>query len=337
MKPIAIINNDYDDYLHVSYSFTNVCNYDCNYCYPGSKAGTSRFPDYDLLIKNLDHLLGTYRTYFNKKIIRMHIIGGEPTLWPRLGEFVQWCHDNYQCRVTMASNGSRTLRWWKEYAKYFDDIQISVHHEYADLQHIKDVLDTIYAEGHVMTAAQVLLDPLHWDKCETILNDLIEHPIPWLVKSRVVMDLADKNIREEYSETQLDFLEDKVKRLPPQEYIERMKATGKIQEATDAVLVFPDGTTEHYNTFKIWKNHWHSFYGWECNLGVDRVTIQATGEIVGSCSARYIFNTNVPFSILDPEFSNKFTPAVIKPIICKEALCSGCSSDIRLSKKKLNV
>lgn len=339
MKPIQIINNDYDDYLHVSYAFTNVCNYDCNYCYPGSKSGTERFPDYDLLIKNMDHMLGIYREKFNKKVIRMNILGGEPTLWPRLGEFVQWCHDKYQCRVTMSSNGSRTLRWWEEYAHYFDDIQISVHHEFCDVDHIKKVLDLIYAKGNIMTAAQVLMDPLAWDKCEGILNELTNHPVPWLVKSRVVMDLEDKNIRSEYQVEQLNFLQDKVKRMPPKEYVTRMKEEGKIQNSdhANAMLVFPDGSQQQYNTFEVWKNNWHGFYGWECNLGVDRVTIQADGSITGACTARYIFNQDTPFSLLDPNFSNKFTADVIKPIVCREVLCSGCSSDVRLTKRKLNV
>jgi molybdenum cofactor biosynthesis enzyme MoaA len=339
IKPIAIVNSDYNEYLHVSYTFTNVCNYDCNYCFPNSKAGTHRFPDYDLLIKNMDHLLGIYRNNFNKKNIRMHVVGGEPTLWPRLGEFVQWCHDKYQCRVTMSSNGSRTLRWWKEYARYFDDIQISVHHEFSKLDHLKQVLDSIYAEGNIMTAAQVMMDPLEWEKCMQILDDFANHPVPWLVKARLVMDLEGKVIRPEYTEEQLEFLQDKVKRLPPLDYLTRMKTTGKIQNSdhANAMIKFDDGSEIQYKTFDVWKNHWHKFYGWECNLGVDRVTIQPDGTLTGSCSARYMFGQDTPFSIQDPDFVSKFTPAVIKPIICKEIFCSGCSSDVRISKRKLDV
>lgn len=339
MKPIAIINNDYDSYLHVSYAFTNTCNYDCNYCWPVSKEGTNRFPDYDILVKNMNHLLSVYRNNFNKQTIRMNILGGEPTLWPKLGDFVKWCHDQYGCRVTMSSNGSRTLRWWKEYCEYFDDIQISVHHEYADLKHIKEVLDEIYSRGDIMTAAQVLLDPKAWDKCVGILDDLASHPIPWLVKSRTVMDLEDKNIREEYSEEQLNFLRDKVKRKPPEDYIQKMRDLGKIQnsEQANAIIKFDDGTEQQYNTFEVWKNKWHKFYGWQCNLGVDRVTIQSNGDISGSCSARYIFDTSTVYNILDPDFASKFTPDVIKPVICREIFCSGCSSDVRLTKKDVRI
>jgi len=339
MKPIAIINSDYDDYLHVTFAFTNVCNYDCHYCTPLSKSGSYRFPDYDLVIKNMDHMLNIYRTHFNKKVIRMHVVGGEPTLWPKLGDFVKWSHDNYQCRVTMSTNGSRTLRWWDEYAHYFDDIQISVHHEFTDIDHIKKVLDLIYSKQDIMVAAQVLMDPLHWDKCLGILNDLVDYPTPWLVKSRVVLDLDEKNIRPEYTEEQLEFLKEKVKKIPPSDYVARMKSTGKIQnsEKANAVLVFQDGSQKQYNTFEVWKNQWHKFYGWECNLGVDRVAIGASGIMIGSCLARNMFNQDTPFSIYDPDFSKKFNKDLIKPITCKEIFCSGCSSDIRLPKRKQNV
>ena len=143
---------------------------------------------------------------------------------------------------------------------------------------------------------------------------------------------------KEYTPEQIEFFEDKVKKMPPQDYITRMKETNKIDsERSDALLVFPDGTQSKYNTLDVWKNRWHTFYGWECNLGVDRVTIQADGSITGACTARYIFNQDTPFSVLDPEFTTKFTPSVIAPIICKEVFCSGCSSDIRLTKRKLNV
>lgn len=338
IKPIRIINTDFDDYLNVSYAFTNTCNYNCNYCYPPSKEGTHRFPDYDILVKNLDHMLDIYKTHFNKKNIRINLLGGEPTLWPKLGEFAQHCHTRHNCRVTMNTNGSRTLRWWKEYAQYFDDIQISVHHEFVDVSHVINVLDEIYSTGNVMTAAQVLMDPLHWNKCMSIMNQLLKHDTPWLVKARVVMDIDDKNIRPEYTKEQLKFFENKVKKYPPIEYIQRMKQLNKIeQEESSAILVFNDGTRKPYNTLEIWKNHWHKFYNWKCNLGVDRIVIQANGDITGSCTARYVFNSNTVYNILDNDFTSKFNKDTIKPTICREIYCSGCSSDIRLNKHVQNI
>lgn len=334
-KPIAIINNGSNDRLEILYTITTTCNYDCHYCMPTSKDGKFRFPDYDLLIKNLDHLIKVYKK--TKKHIRINLAGGETTLWPKLGEFAQWCKDTHGASVVMASNGSRTLRWWKEYAKYFDDIQISVHREFCDLEHIKQVLDIIYDEGTVMTAAQVLMDPTAWDDCLNIINDLVSHPTPWLVKARVVMDLEDKHVRPEYTTEQLEYLKDKNKKMPPADYIDKMKAAGKIFniKKEDIRIAMSDGSDEEYTAFKVWSNGWHKFYGWECNLGVDRLVIQANGSLIGSCGVAYLFNQDTPFSVLDPNFTSKFTEDLIAPVKCKEIFCSGCSSDLELVKRKL--
>ena len=127
--------------------------------------------------------------------------------------------------------------------------------------------------------------------------------------------------------------------MPPKEYVKRMIETGKVHnpKKEDIKILMEDGTEESSTAFKVWSNEGHKFYGWECNLGVDRLVIQADGSIAGSCSVRYIFNQPEPFNLFDPEFATKFTADVITPTICKEVFCSGCSSDIELVKRKVNV
>lgn len=333
MKPIAIVNNSTSNLLDILYTITTTCNYDCHYCAPSSKDAKHRFPDYALLIKNLDHLLTVYKK--RKSKIRINLAGGETTLWPKLGEFVQWCKTTHDCNVVMASNGSRTLRWWREYAKYFDDIQISVHREFCDIEHIKQVLDIIYAEENVMVAAQVLMDPAAWDDSLNLINELIAHPTPWLVKSRVVMDINDKHIHPGYTEEQLSYFKNKIKKMPPEEYVQRMKTLGKIHNPLkeDTRILFNDGHYEDYSAFKVWSNEWHKFYGWECNLGVDRLVIQADGYLIGSCGVGYLFNQTQPLCLFDTDFASKFNEDMVAPIKCQEIFCSGCSSDLELTKK----
>ena len=86
--PIEIKNSEYDDLLAIDIYPTNICNYSCHYCHPGSNEGNHGFPkDFDLYVKNIDHLLNVYKENFNKKRIKIEISGGEPTLWPRVGDF----------------------------------------------------------------------------------------------------------------------------------------------------------------------------------------------------------------------------------------------------------
>jgi organic radical activating enzyme len=335
-KPIEIVNSDYNEYLSIQYAFTNVCNYKCNYCWPDSHSGTSRWPDFDIICKNFDHLISVYKTHFNKKVIRFHILGGEPTLWPKLGEFAKFIYEKHGCRMTMSTNGSRTLRWWNEYAEYFNDIQVSVHHEYCDTNHIKKVLDCIYSKGSVMTAAQVLMDPLAWDKCVGIIDELSSHPVPWMIKTKTLVESDGDDVsllNKNYTQEHQDYLRNKMKRLPPADYIARMKELGNIDhDKTSAIIKFDDGTEEPYNTFTLYETKTNSFVGWQCNLGRDRITIQANGRVQGSCGELKIFGKDT-FYIHDADFAERFTPDIIKPVTCSIPFC-GCSAEVRLPKKK---
>lgn len=335
-KPIQIINKDFDDYLSIQYAFTNVCNYKCNYCWPESHAGTSRWPNYDIICKNFDHLISIYKTKLNKKTVRFHLLGGEPTLWPKLGDFVKFIHDKHDCRITMSTNGSRTLRWWEEYASHFSDIQISVHHEFADVEHIKKVIDIIYNKNTTMVAAMVLMDPTAWDKCKSMVEKFVEYPAEWMVKTKMLMfvDGDNKNSTREYTEEQLEFLKEKIKRYPTTDYLNRMKELNNIQKTkTNAVICYDDGSVEPYTTFAIFSNKLNSFTGWECELGKSRVSVQADGSIKGTCGEERIFGDNY-FNINDENFTEKFTSDLINPVICSMQFC-GCSSEIRLNKRQL--
>jgi len=338
MKPIAIINSDFDEYLSIRYEFTNVCNYSCNYCWPANHVGTSRWPDYEIVKQNFNHLITLYRTHFNKKSISIELTGGEPTLWPKLGEFVKYLHEEHGCRISLDTNGSRTIRWWEEYAEYFNDIAISVHHEFCNLEHIKNVLNLVYSKGTVMVSASVLMDPLNWDKSKVLVDELVIHPIPWLVKVTTLVETQGDKLGtiKEYTDDQLVYLKDKIKKIPPDEFILKMRLLNNIQQdKTKALIKWDNGTIEPYSSFNMISNKLNNFYGWTCNLGIDRVNIQTNGSIQGTCGERGIYG-NTFFNINDKDFNIEFTPDVVKPIKCSMITC-GCKTEIRINKHKTNV
>lgn len=338
MKPIAIVNPDFDNYLSIRYEFTNVCNYSCNYCWPDTHAGTTKWPNFDLICKNFDHLITIYKTNFNKKIISMELTGGEPTIWPKLGEFAKFLKEKHDVRVSIDTNGSRTLRWWEEYSTYFNDIAISAHHEFCDTSHLKKLLDLIYNSGTTIGGVSVCMDPLAWDKCTNLVDDLVEYPTPWLVKTTTLKHTVGTEIGtiRDYSSDQLAYLKNKIKKLPPEDYLDKMRALNNIQEdKTQAVIIWDDNTTEPYSSFSVISKKLNNFFGWECNLGVDRVNVQRDGALVGACGETKVHGDNY-FKITDLDFVEKFTPDVIKPIRCSMLTC-GCKTEIRINKRKLNV
>ena len=333
MKPIAIINKTDDDYLSLQYAFTNVCNYKCNYCWPEAHSNTRRWPDYDIALKSFDHIISVYKDGVGKKKIRFHFQGGEPTLWPKLGDFAKAIYEKHGCRITMSTNASRTLRWWEEYSDYFDDIMISVHHEFCDIDHIIAVADLIYKKQNTMISAAVMMDPNAWNTCKGLVDKLVAHPVPWLVKSWMLVDENEHMVKDSYSKEDLEYLENKIKRIPPVDYIEKMKALGAIQlDHTDAYIHFEDGSVKKFKAFDVMSNQMNHFFGWNCNLVKDRLVVQANGEIYGSCGQRNLFDIGM-LNIFDDDFVSKFTKDIIKPVKCEQLICS-CNSDIKLTKYK---
>lgn len=329
--PIEIINNDFAEYLDVAYSISNVCNYKCWYCGPELNSGSDRFPnDFETLTKNLDYILDIYRTKFNKKKIRINLMGGEPTLWRDIERFARHYHEQ-GCRINMPTNASRTLRWFKENGKYFDDIHVSVHYQFCNPDHLIEVLDYLYNETDVLGNSSILMDLENWDKCQEIADKMIAHPTPWVFKVKPIFHNTNMLA---YSTEQLAYLRQKVQKRPPEEYIEKQRSLGRIpNKAPDVHVRYDDGSIGDYKTFDFFENDSYHFSGWKCNTIVDRLGINTKQQIVAFCGQKNAFNTTEPLNLLDKDFKSKFSSDMINPIICNQPSCT-CPSDVRLSKIK---
>ena len=182
MKIIKIQDN-HPRLLKIYYDLSNLCNYSCWYCFPDSHAGTSPWPDAEIIKHNLVHLVKHYRENSNINDVEIHFLGGEPTLWKHLGSVVQFIKSQVECRICILTNASRTLRWWEEYADYFDHVGISVHHERADIDHIIAVSNILYSKKISFYTA-VLMDERNWDKCANLIDQLSKTKKKWTVLAK---------------------------------------------------------------------------------------------------------------------------------------------------------
>jgi len=322
MSIIAVDPNSGKDTLYLQYQFTNTCNYKCWYCWPESHAATHRWPDLELVKKNLSHLINHYKSNGKKKIV-INLTGGEPTLWPDLNKFIKYFYEEHDCNFSLITNGSRTLSWWQTYGKYFDRITISVHHESCDTEHINRIADCVYKQG-VIVEAQVLMDPYHWDKCKNLITDLKNSKYRWMISVKEI--LVENQLI--YNNDQKKFLEKSVKRKPNFFYhffnnkLDNKKFT----------VTHETGYTEKidYNTIIV--NDWNHFKEWECNLGVDSIFIDFAGKISGTCG-EFLYGEPSYHNLHELNFIEKFNPT-IKPVICTKEGCY-CSPEVNLKKRKI--
>ena len=192
MNIVQVHNPQPKNLLRIEFMIGNTCNFNCWYCFKGSHEGTHRWTDdMEQLVENFKHLFSKYRAV-GKEMLELHIVGGEPTLWPKLGEFVTEIRKHIPAYITISSNGSRTLRWWEKFGTVFDKILLSCHHKEVDIDHFIKVSDTLHEMGrspNVMVLIDVLIEPVainlgFWSW------DLIEIPIKnyfmWFIVSFII-------------------------------------------------------------------------------------------------------------------------------------------------------
>lgn len=118
-------------HIRVQWDIGRRCNYNCSYCWPDVHSSTEPFKSHELLKKAADSLLDRLDP---TKVILFQFGGGEPTIYPKFLELIQYLNSRgHRCVVT--SNGSRNEEY---YSGLIDvsGVNISVHFESANPQRL---------------------------------------------------------------------------------------------------------------------------------------------------------------------------------------------------------
>jgi organic radical activating enzyme len=265
--PIKIEKADKVDYKFIEWKIHNVCNNDCSFCGLRHKDGSQRWFSLD-----------KYKEYTDKLVeacgdspFWIQITGGEPTLYPELLELMQYMKLK-GALVSLITNGSRTLRWWKELkeAKVLNNLFVTYHSEQTDnYRHIADVINLFHDEPlevvclmtHVLNSIDKVFEAQDYIKANT--GSIIS------VKA---MMLGNDDIYSKYSPDQLDRLKksnwmfsDKrnSKLLPPpsQEIHQTLKIT------------YDNNHTISSSPQELMKQQKNRFIGWDCNIGNNSMRI----------------------------------------------------------------
>lgn len=306
MKPIRIISTQDRDILQVRFWPTDICNFNCSYCFPGSHDNKFRYP------KNFDFILEKFRSifdeYLSKGKTKFHLTisgGGEPTLWPRLEDFCRQIKESHDVFITLVSNGSRTLEWWKNNYRYFDDVVLSFHIAESKIDHHCDVADFLY-EKKLKVTSLILMDYQRWNDCVSTIDQMMTSKWPWVIQTKEIVDAPGHGI-ESYSNEQKDYLKNSIKRIPSSDRLLENLDDHKLHQS---VAIFDDNSAQCCRPHTLILNNWNNFKGWKCNLGNESIIITVDGQILGSCGIKFLDDGTV---------------------ICPKNICS-CQPDTHISK-----
>jgi hypothetical protein len=309
--------------LRIEYMAGNFCNYKCSYCGPYANGGDVRWPkDFDMLVKHFRHLLDFYVRNGRDKF-EINILGGEPSLWPDIVKFSRIMKLEYNVKITMTSNGSRTLRWWDENADAFDNILFSYHYAEADLKHYINVLDIVY-DKDIPLNALVMMDPNYWDEIIAAMDIMkATSQNSWFINA---MEINPSR----YTQEQREIFKKHVKRMPPIHRLIKDEYENILKGKT--TVIFDDGSKEKVERNYFSVNDLNNFEGWMCNIGIENLNIKADGKLTGVCDNK-TFDEKDYYNIYDPKFIDKFNPKLI-PTVCEKPKC-WCQPEILMTKWKI--
>jgi organic radical activating enzyme len=315
--------------LNIRFWPTDICNFNCEYCFPGSVTNKLRYPkNVDTVLKNFKILFNEYTERHAKESFYINVVGGgEPSLWPHLNYFCENIKKNHNVYIKLTTNGSRSLRWFKENTKFIDKFTMSCHYKDVNISKFIEICDWIY-ENDKEPGTLVLMDAKNWHTCEEYLNKMLkESKYPWTIQVKEVVDAPDLDIRS-YSKEQLNFFKQPLKRIPDSQWI--LKNLHSIQIYESIALYDDNSAVPAMSNYYI-TNQINNFKGWNCNVAIENLVVTHDGSVTGSCQEEIFKNANL--NMFSENFEEEFNKAKfnLDTIICPKQCCS-CQPDTHISK-----
>ena len=328
MNIVEIKQPDWDpEHLLIHLEISNICNYKCWYCWPNYNTGTIKWPNYDLLIKNMSHLIDYYLQNTNKKKVTICFLGGEATYWKRLQDIIRYFKEKYNVVIELVTNASKNMKWWEEIYFDLDKVSISVHGEYADSSHIIDVADFLY-DKDVYVEANVFMDPRAWDNSEKLVTELITSKFDWTVHRREVIHEHGQR----YNDEQQELLRKPAVRKSSKQSKFNLSSSA-MSDDYSTLAIDDEGKKHLFNYKEILLSKMNKFKGWECDVGIDWISIQANGTLSGICGNK-IYDDAIIYNIFDEKFEEKFSPT-ITTTTCVFDYC-WCMFETNMPKRKIS-
>ena len=255
---LSYANPKKDNWFLVSWTLSNKCNYRCSYCpdvlHNGS-TGQPRWETVERFVKGFKQP--------NKEIC-YRLSGGEPTYWKHFIDLAKLVKQQGHT-FSFLTNGSQSVDYFKEISQYTDGFIVSYHPEFADIKHIKDVVNSV----DCLVAINLMMVPEQFDKLFDIAEDLFKSCPKLAVWPKVVLDKSN-----------IDAITNEVIGYTD-EQLKVIKEWPFFRELDDYLLhrgeLLLDNQPVTANDLIVTDRNKHK--GWKCWAGLDMINIDMWGNM----------------------------------------------------------
>jgi len=247
-----------ENWFLVSWTLSNKCNYRCSYCPEHLHNGSTGQPQWETVKRFVENFKQP------GKHICYRISGGEPTHWKHFIDLATLIKEQGHT-FSFLTNGSKTAEYYKTISQYTDGYIISYHPEYADINHIKEIINQSYCPVFV----NLMLSPDNFNEMFKIAKELYECSDNVAVWPKIILDKSNidaiTNQPADYTKEQLDTINNWpfFCKLPDKDL-----HRGELL-LNDVPVTANDLITNNQNTF----------YGWKCWAGLHMINIDMWGNI----------------------------------------------------------
>lgn len=294
----------------VNWCLGNTCNFECSYCPDGLHDGSVRWPDIEI-VKSFIALVKKSRP--NQGLF-FEFTGGEVTMYKHFEELLGFC-SSLGIKVGIISNGSRTLRWWKEYGHLLDHLCLSYHPEYADQEHYKKVAELMapIASTHL----NIMMPPDNFETCYTFAKECSSIPDITMALQPLIVDLKDALY--DYSPRQQEVFKD-------QWSLTSNTPKTRLRNLYRGVMVktYANGSATPTSAHQFISTQTNNWKGWKCLSGMEQIVVDMRGNVMrGWCGVGGVIGN----------ISNPDLKLPTSPVVCDSSRCH-CNFDIMSTKFK---
>ncbi len=295
------VSNNAPNHKIITWVMGNVCNYSCSYCSDDLNGGKHKFP-------KLETAIDIFKKFRGESPIYFEITGGEPTLWPQLGDYVDEISDE-NTYIEVASNGSRSPQFWKNFNSKVDFFYLSFHAESANEENFTKTLEAL--NERYLIQVTLLIQPKYWTRIKKYYDYLKNE------RTDLKINITPSPIRPKFGEKFIDGMTPEIKSIWNDKPTKR---AGVMPLAVPKDL--------HINDKPVnWKNFqlggYNIFEGMMCYAPKNRLYIGPSGNVFhASCLV------NGP---LGNVYDKSYSLPNIEYVVCQKQKC-GCKVDAIVPK-----
>lgn len=283
MNNLITVGSKQNETFIIEFRPVSKCNYSCYYC---TDLHDNKHPVVNFEIKNLETVIKAVKKYKNRQV-SLYIYGGEPTLHPKLTEYINTITTGLVDDIELQTNLSKSFDWFKRFIDTTDTSKLKISVSYHNTQ--RNTI-TDYIKKCMLLRSKGLLNlvSVMYNSRQCVLSDY-QKLVKYLGQDTVELaPLIQQITRNDELDREIDYFYNNID--------DNVTDTTIHTFNKDITYTYTTGDIK-YSRNEIWRKRMNQFKGFTCHVPDDKLYIDWNGDCFSCVNDMFIpsdklFNIN---------------------------------------------